>query len=66
MVDEFGPAAADGAVDGPVLVQREQVVELGLGAALRFPPVDSLAGVLDYFVARRDARGGINPPAVNL
>ena len=54
MVDDFGAAAADRAVQRPVIIQGEQVGEISLTSFLCLAPADPLAGVFDDFVVGRD------------
>ena len=61
MVDDLGAAAAQGAVEGPVIVQGEQVSDLPVAAALGFAAADSLAGVLDDLAPRGYALAGVTP-----
>src|SRR5579875_3645454 len=67
MVDVLGAGAADGAVEGPIGIEREQISEFAqVGAALGFAAADALAGVFDYLFAGGDKLGRIHAPAVDL
>ncbi len=66
MIDDFCAAAAEGAVEGPIFIQREQIGVLALAAFFGFTAVEAFAGVLDHFAIRRDAFLGVNAKAVNL
>src|SRR4051794_20424785 len=68
VIDELRPAAADGAVQRPVVVKREQIDQLILAVASPFGlfPADTLAGVLDDLASRGYIFPGVNAPAMNL
>src|SRR5438270_13412552 len=65
VVDNLGATAAEGAVDGPVIIKRKEVGDGALTAALGFAAADLLAGVLDDPAARRNALERIDSAAVN-
>src|SRR5947209_1691258 len=68
VIDKLRAAAADGAVERPVIVQGEKVNHSPLlfTAAPGLSAADPFAGVLHNFVARGDVLGGIDAPSVNL
>src|SRR6478672_10747583 len=67
MVDVFRSRAADRSIDGPIIVEREKIDEVGaVSAALGFMPADSFTGIFDHFAVRWNSLSGINPPAVNF
>lgn len=67
MVDEFGTAAADAAVDGPVGVEGEEVVKLRrIRTPLGLTTIDLLAGVLNHFAVLEHRFACIEAPAMDL
>jgi hypothetical protein len=65
MIDDFGPAAAHGAVQGPIRVQCEQVSEAPVPSEFGFSAADEFAGIFDDLAVRRDPLGGVNAEAMN-
>src|SRR5262249_464896 len=55
MVDNLRAAAAEGAIDRPVIVQREQIGMWTVSAALGFAPPDLLPRIFNYFAVWGDA-----------
>jgi hypothetical protein len=68
VVDVLGTAAADGAVERPVVIESEQIdhARLFVAAALGFFAADPLASILDHFTAFGDVLTGVNAPAVDF
>jgi len=68
MIEVFRSTAADRAIEGPIVVQREQVDHaiLLVTPPLGFPAVDALAGILHYFAASWYIFRCVDAPAVNL
>jgi len=67
VIDVFGSAAADRAIETPVAVDGEQVDEIGrFGAALGLLAADAFAGVLDDLALGRDALAGVDAPTMNF
>lgn len=68
VVDVLRAAAAYGAIQRPVVIEREEInhPRLFVAAALCLPAADTLAFVLDDLPAGRDILSGVNSPAVNL
>ena len=68
VVDVFGAAAAHGAVESPVIIEREQIdhPRLLIAAPLRLAAADAFSGVLDDLPSRGNVFAGVNPPPVDL
>ena len=66
VIDDFRAAAAEGAIEGPVFVEREQVGVLALAALLGFAAIEAFAGVLDHLAVGGDAFFGVDAETVNL
>ena len=65
MIDVFSPAAPYRSVDGPVVVQREQVGVRSYTAALGLLAVDEFACVFDDLSPRRYRLAGVDSVAMN-
>src|SRR5262249_51090591 len=66
VIDDFRATPADGAVDGPIIVDPEHVCADAPVAAFRFAPFDTLAGVLDDFAIRGNLLLGVDSIPVDL
>jgi hypothetical protein len=49
MVDDLGAGTAHRAIEGPVIVESEQISDRPLASALGFAAVNALPGVFDHF-----------------
>src|SRR5450432_1084817 len=65
VIDDFGAGTAEGAVQGPVVVEREQVGDVARAALLGFAAADFFTRILDDFAAGRDALPGVDPAPVD-
>jgi len=65
MVDIFGATAADDAIQFPIFIDHEQVMQLAGGAALSLLPGDSFAGILDDLHVGRYGFSGEYTPTMN-
>lgn len=65
VIDVFGSAAAHRAIDGPIIVQGEEIVHGARIALPGFGAADALSGVLDDFAASRDGLFGEDAVAVD-
>ena len=65
VIDDFGAAAADGAIERPIIVQREKVRYRSFAAPLGFLAIDLLAGVFDDLSSCRYGFYGVYAAAVN-
>lgn len=65
MVDQLRAAAAGRAVDAPVGVEVEQVVQRASGAPIRLPAADPMPGVLDHLAPRGNRRPGEDTHAMD-
>src|SRR4029079_1901276 len=66
VIDDFRAAAAEGAIEGPVFIEREQIGVLAFAALLGFAAVEAFTGVLDHLTVGRDAFFGVDAETVNL
>src|ERR1700683_2862400 len=66
VIDNLRAAAAHRAVEGPVVVQSEQVGEVALPADLGLAPADALAGVFHNFAPCRNSLQSVDAAAVDF
>jgi hypothetical protein len=60
VVDDFGAAAAECAVQRPIVVKGEEVSDWSIAAPLGLAPADALARLLDDFAAGGDGLLGVD------
>ena len=66
VIDKFGAAATRGAINRPVAVEREDVVQRPRGTDFGFAAADAFTRVFDHLPVRRYVLARVNAPAVNL
>ena len=65
VVDDFGAGTAHRAIDGPVIVDAEQVGDRSLAAAPGLVAVEALAGVFDHLAVGGYRLERVHPAMVN-
>src|SRR5450759_4854259 len=66
VVDDLGAAAAERAIERPVIVECEEVGDRSIAAPLGLAAADSLARVLDDLAPRGDGFPGVDPAPVDI
>src|ERR1700734_3552143 len=65
VIDQLRATAADGPIERPAFVQREEIGRRAHVAAFRLPVIDPFAGVFDHLAIRRNPLPGVYSLAVN-
>jgi len=65
MVDKLSARPTYATIEGPVVIQDEEVLGSFLLAPLSLPWVQPLACVFDHLSVRRNILSGVDPPAVD-
>src|SRR5579863_10149260 len=65
VIDDLGAAAGHRAIEGPVVVHREQVGECAVAAPFRLAPINALPGIFDYLAPGGDPFFRVDAIAVN-
>src|ERR1039458_3923303 len=66
VIDDLSAAAAHGTIECPVIVEREEIGDGAVAAALGLFAADAFAGVLNHFAVGRNTLPGIDSTPVNL
>ncbi len=67
MVDVLRPGAADGAIEGPIIIEREEIDQpTRLGTPLGFTAADALTGVFNHLPAHGNKLGCVHAPAMDF
>ncbi len=67
MIDVLGAGAAYRSIEGPIVIEREEIDHLtGVGAPFGFAPTDSFAGIFDDLTADWYELRRVDAPAVDF
>ena len=66
MINVLGAAPPDRSIQGPILVQRKQIIQVrSVGPALGFAAADALSRVFDNFAGLRDELRRVDAPPMD-